>query len=318
MNRHEFLKTMAAATASILMPQWSWSDQPGDLKTYTFKTVGGCELNLDAYGSDPKVRKPVMVTIHGGALIMGSRKGRPPKWMNPQDEYMVISIDYRLAPETKWPGIIEDVQDAFRWIHKHGPRLLNIDTERLIVNGGSAGGYLTLMTGFCVKPRPKGLISVSGFGDMIADWLTHPSGFAVKQPPVSKEEAYASVGTACLTEPPRNNQRGKFFVYCRQNGAWPREITGHDPLTEPKWFRRYSPARNVTAQYPPAVLIHGTADTDVLYDAAVKMDAALAQGKVPHRLVTIPGGGHTFGGSTPQEIARIYAEALAFVKEYLT
>jgi dipeptidyl aminopeptidase/acylaminoacyl peptidase len=140
----------------------------------------------------------------------------------------------------------------------------------------------------------------------------------VKQPPVSKEEAYASVGTASLTEPPRNNQRGKFFVYCRQNGAWPKEITGHDPLTEPKWFRRYSPARNVTAQYPPTVLIHGTADTDVLYDAAVKMDAALAQGKVPHRLVTIPGGGHTFGGSTPQEIARIYAEALAFVKEYLT
>ena len=179
MNRHEFLKTMAAATASILLPQYSWGDQPADCKTYTFKTAGGCELKLDAYGSDPKVRKPVMVTIHGGALIMGSRKGRPPQWMNPQDEYVVISIDYRLAPETKLPGIIEDVQDAFRWIH-------------------------------------------------------------------------------------------------------------------------------------------GTADTDVLYDAAVKMDAALAQGKVPHKLVTIPGGGHTFGGSTPQEIARVYAEALAFVKEHLT
>lgn len=98
MNRHEFLKTMAAATASLLVPQWSWSDQPADSKTYTFKTAGGCELKLDAYGSDPVVRKPVMVTIHGGALIMGSRKGRPPKWLNPQGEYVVISIDYRLAP----------------------------------------------------------------------------------------------------------------------------------------------------------------------------------------------------------------------------
>ena len=88
-------------------------------------------------------------------------------------------------------------------------------------------------------------------------------------------------------------------------------------MTEPKWFKRYCPVRNVSAQYPPTVLIHGTADNDVLYDAAVKMDAALTEGKVPHKLVTIPGGGHTFGGSTPAEIARICAEALAFVKEHL-
>jgi dipeptidyl aminopeptidase/acylaminoacyl peptidase len=121
-----------------------------------------------------------------------------------------------------------------------------------------------------------------------------------------------------LTEPPRGNQRGKFFVYCRQKGVWPKEITGHDPLTEPKWFKRYCPVRNVSAQYPPTVLIHGTADNDVLYDAAVKMDAALTQGEVPHKLVTLPGGGHVFGGSTPQEIARIYAEALAFVKEHMS
>jgi dipeptidyl aminopeptidase/acylaminoacyl peptidase len=65
-------------------------------------------------------------------------------------------------------------------------------------------------------------------------------------------------------------------------------------------------------------LIHGTADTDVLYDAAVNMEAALAQGEVPHKLVTIPGGGHVFGGSTPQEIARIFAGALAFVKEHMS
>jgi acetyl esterase/lipase len=234
--------------------------------------------------------------------------------MNPQGEYVVISIDYRLAPETKLPGIIEDVQAALRWIHHNGPRLLNIDTGRLIVAGGSAGGYLTLMTGFCVKPHPMGLISISGFGDLVADWFTHPSGFAVARPPISKADAYATVGTACLTEPPQNNQRGKFFVYCRQNGAWPKEVTGHDPLAEPRWFKPYCPVDNVSAQYPPTVLIHGTADNDVLYDAAVKMDAALAQGKVPHKLVTIPGGGHVFGGSSPQEKARIFGEALAFVK----
>jgi acetyl esterase/lipase len=51
-----------------------------------------------------------MVTIHGSALILGSRKGRPPAWLNPPGEYVVSSIGCRLAPETKLPGIIEDVK----------------------------------------------------------------------------------------------------------------------------------------------------------------------------------------------------------------
>ena len=108
---------------------------------------------------------------------------------------MVISIDYRLAPETKLPAIIEDVQDAFRWIHKKGPRLLNIDTEKLVVAGGSAGGYLTLMTGFCIKPRPKALISLSGYGGIVGPWYSRPDAFYLQQPHVSKEDAYASVGS---------------------------------------------------------------------------------------------------------------------------
>jgi dipeptidyl aminopeptidase/acylaminoacyl peptidase len=87
---------------------------------------------------------------------------------------------------------------------------------------------------------------------------------------------------------------------------------------EPNWFKRYCPADNISAQYSPTVLIHGTADNDVLYDAAVEMDAALTTGKIPHQLLTIPGGGHVMGGSTPQEKARLFAEALDFVKEHMS
>ena len=64
-------------------------------------------------------------------------------------------------------------------------------------------------------------------------------------------------------------------------------------------------------------MIHGTADNNVLYDAAVKMDDALSQANVPRKLVTIPGGTRTFGGSSPQEIACIFGDALAFVKEHM-
>ena len=230
----------------------------------------------------------MIVHIHGGALIIGSRKGAP-KWLNPQGDHVVISIDYRLAPETKLPAIIEDVQDAFRWIHKKGPRLLNIDTEKLVVAGGSAGGYLTLMTGFCVKPRPKALIAVSGYGGIVGPWYSRPSALLHAAARVSKEEAYASVGTTCVSE--GAGTRGKFYLYCRQNGIWPQEVTGHNPDTEPKWFDRYCPVRNVSAKYPPTVLIHGTADTDVPYEESDAMDKALTHFNVPHKFISVPGGG---------------------------
>jgi len=246
---------------------------------------------------------------------MQSRKN-PPKWLDPQGDHVVISIDYRLAPETKLPAVIEDLQDAFRWVHTQGLRLLNIDVENLVVAGGSAGGYLTLMTGFCVTPRPRALISLSGYGGIVGSWYTKPSPFYLQQPRVSKKDAYASVGTACVSEPPENNHRGQFYLYCRQNGIWPKEVTGRDPGADPKWFNRYCPVLNVSAQYPPTVLIHGTADTDVPYEEAVNMDKALSRFKVAHNFITAPGGGHGLRGVSENEKARVYEEALGFVKEH--
>jgi acetyl esterase/lipase len=313
-NRHEFLKTVAVGGASLVASRWVWGDQPAEPKTFIYKTAGGCDIKLDAYGSDPNVRKPVIVHIHGGALIMGSRRGAP-KWLDPQGEHVVISLDYRLAPETKVPEIIADVQDAFHWIHQKGPQLLNIDTEKLEVEGESAGGYLTLMTGFCIQPRPKALISISGYGDVVKPWISQPSEHYVQQPRVAKEEADAAVGKTCLTD--GKGTRGKFYLYCRQNGIWPQAVSGHNPATEPKWFKSYCPVENVSSKYPPTVLIHGTADTDVAYEASDEMDKAFTQFKVPHKFITVPGGQHVLGGSTESERAAIYEQALAFVKEHV-
>jgi acetyl esterase/lipase len=312
MNRHDFLKTLAAATAAILVPSWSWSDQPPEAKTFTYKTAGGQDIKLYTYYSDPNVRKPVIVHIHGGALIIGTGKGRG--WWLSTGDHVVISIDYRLAPETKLPGIIEDVQDAFRWIHKQGPHLLNIDPEKLIVEGESAGGYLTLMTGFCVKPRPKALISISGYGAIDSPWSTQPSAFYLQQPRVSKDEVYTAPLSTGTSE--KTGWHGNFGLYWRQNGLWPQEVTGHNPATEPKWFDRYCPVRNVSAQYPPTVLVHGTADTDVAYQASDEMDKALTRFHVPHKFISIPGGGHVLAGVAESERTRIYTEAFAFAKEY--
>jgi acetyl esterase/lipase len=126
--------------------------------------------------------------------------------------YVVVLIDYRLAPETKLTEIVQDVEDAVAWVRAKGPGLWGIDPDRLAVSGDSAGGYLTLLTGFRVQPRPRVLAVFWGYGDITSPWYSRPDPFYSKQPRVTKEDAYAAVGTACLTSPPARNQRGRFYL----------------------------------------------------------------------------------------------------------
>src|SRR3954451_6902068 len=125
-------------------------EQDESHETHDYKVVVGCRIKLDVHGAPRDGARPVVVWIHGGALIMGRRGGIDRALLGAliKAGYVVVSIDYRLAPETKLPAIVEDVQDACRWIREQGPKLFRSAPKRLAVMGGSAGGYLTLMTGF--------------------------------------------------------------------------------------------------------------------------------------------------------------------------
>lgn len=288
-NKREFLKGAAAAAVSIAVSRSSNGEPQAQPKAYIYKTAAGCEVKADVYGSDLIVKKPVIIWIHGGALIFGSREALP-EWLNPDGRYVVVSIDYRLAPETKLPAIVEDLQDAYRWVRERGPKLFRIDSERVAVAGESAGGYLTLMAGFSVSPCPRALLSLSGYGDITSPWYTRPSPFYLRQPLVSKEEAFQSVGTRCVSGLPQEGEhRDRFYLYCRQQGIWPQEVAGHDPDAERHWFDPYCPIRNVSAGYPPTLLIHGTGDTDVPYEESVKMNEKLSQFNVKCEFLQVPG-----------------------------
>ena len=83
-------------------------------QTFTYKTVGSHKILADVYQIPHDTVQPVILRIHGGALIMGNRS------MNQEqlDLYLnagftVVSFDYRLAPESKIEAIIDDVKDAF-------------------------------------------------------------------------------------------------------------------------------------------------------------------------------------------------------------
>ena len=291
-------------------------------KTHTFKTVGDISIQADVYRpSDTKVR-PVVVWIHGGALIMGSRTSVPKNLLElcRTEGYVLVSLDYRLAPEVKLPAIIEDVKDAFRWLHSEGPKLLHIDPARMVVTGGSAGGYLALMTGICVEPRPTGLVAYWGYGDVDGDWYTKPSAHYRKAAPlVSKEEAYQAVGGKVLTGTDATNQkgRGRYYLYLRQNGLWTQEVTGFDAATERTKLDPYCPVRNITSKYPHTLLVHGTVDTDVPYELSFEMAKELARHKVPHGLIPVANAGHGLAGGEAKLVTQAHEAALAFIRQKL-
>lgn len=290
MNLMRFLKRMARAASTVVSRQSAGVKNPG-AQTFTYKTVGRGALKLDAFDLDPNARKPAIVHFHGGRLKYGHRER--PWWLNTKSDYALISIDYRLAPKSKLPEIIEDVQDAFRWIRTTGAELLGINADKLAVAGDSAGGYLTLMSGFCVEPRPKALISLSGYAGVVGLWSS-------------------------LFPPMAENFRRKFGDYWRQHKLWLKEISGHDPDFEAPWFDLYRPIQNISFQYPPTVLIHGTEDGEVPYAESAGMDEALTKFDVPHKFITVPGGAHVLRGLTEVETTCITDKALAFVKPYLS
>jgi acetyl esterase/lipase len=313
MNKREFLKAAATMAVSTVVPRLFGESQP-NRKTFVYKNAGGCEIKADVYGSDESVIKPAIILIHGGALIFGAREA-PAGWLNPDTGYVVISIDYRLAPETKLPAIIEDLQDACRWVRERGPKLLHIDPERVAIAGESAGGYLTLMAGFSVNPPPRALVSLSGYGDITSTWYSRPSLHYSQKPPISRKEVYGMLGKGCVSAPSEKDEaRWKFYVYCRQQGTWPKEVAGHDPDTESAWFRPYCPVRNVSAAYPPTLLIHGTADTDVPYEESVKMDEKLSEFKVRHEFVRVPGGSHCLEDDARDVREAAFRQAMNFVR----
>jgi len=276
------------------------------MATYTFKTVGTNELKADVHQPAGDAIRPVIVFIHGGALMMGNRaltpKGGSLLEALLNAGYVVVSVDYRLAPQVKLPAIIEDVVDACAWVRKEGPKRFGIKPDELFVMGQSAGGYLTLMSGFRVQPRPRALVSFWGYGDIAGSWYSKPDAFYREKQLVTKEEAEKSASM--------------LYLYCRQQGLWPKVLTGHDPETEPRVFDPFCPERNVTPEYPPTMLIHGTKDTDVPYEQSVQMDKELAAKGVTHEFLTIPEGGHGFDRRQPEIEARAYQQVVEFLKKY--
>lgn len=297
-----------------------------DLKveTYIYKATDVCALQADVYRPAAGEVFPAILWIHPGGLITGHRS-----WISSEQlelyleaGYVVASIDYRPAPESKLPAILEDILDAFAWIQAEGPGLFGIDRERIAIVGHSAGGYLALLASTRLESKPAAVISFYGYGTISGPWLSQPGLAYQDRSTISRQQISDAVGEApngCTPKEASMDLRFEYYVYTRQHGIWPLEVTGHDPMSDPEWFAAYEPVHSITAGFPPTMLLHGEQDRDVPFEQSAQLVQALQDAGVEYQWITNPAWGHVFDdvGLDDAAVHQAFDKVVAFLDRHL-
>lgn len=117
-------------------------------------TASDPEVRLRIYKEKGATDKPVLLYFHGGGFVFGNPEQSDELFYHlvPDSGYTVVSVAYRLAPESPFPAAIEDGYAALLWLAKHGSEI-GIDPQKIIVGGRSAGGALA--TALALMARDK-------------------------------------------------------------------------------------------------------------------------------------------------------------------
>lgn len=104
-------------------------------------SAGAPDVRVYVVGATPGASKPAVLHIHGGGYIVGAaaESKRDIQEISATHDCVVVSVDYRLAPETTFPGSLEDNYAALRWLYTNAKEL-GVDTKRIAIKGESAGG----------------------------------------------------------------------------------------------------------------------------------------------------------------------------------
>ncbi len=248
--------------------------------------VDGYSLKLDAYLPEGDGPFPAVINIHGGGWRGGDKGGFRRKAASyAQSGVASFSINYRLSGVATYPAAVDDCLRAVRWIRSHAAEF-NIDIDRMGVEGGSAGGHLSLMMAL-MEPGPDELDSA---GQPISNWFRC---------------VYAKNGPADFTQAEMGSEPAlKTFM-------------GGGYADMPEVYREASPITYVSADDPPVLMIHGTEDRTVPYSQSVSLKQALEQAGVYAELITIEGAGHGLKGGDREQVRAALDRAQQFMLEHL-
>jgi acetyl esterase/lipase len=227
---------------------------------------------LDIYRpQEPPTRAPVLLQIHGGAWMIGSKEqqGLPLMYQLAQDGWVCVAINYRLSPRATWPDHLLDCKRALAWVKEHIGELGG-DPDRVVVTGGSAGGHLAAMLG------------------LTANDPSFQPGFESVDTSV---RAFVPI-YAVYDFTDREGIRGRRDPLRR---ALERHIVKRMRDDDPTTFDLASPMSHVREGVPPCFVIHGALDTLVPVEEARHFVGLLrAVSTAPVAYAEVPGTHHAF------------------------
>jgi acetyl esterase/lipase len=230
--------------------------------------AGHPDIEIYVINLDSSKRRPAILHMHGGGYVTGSAKSMVPDL---QDicrslDCTAVTVEYRLAPETRYDGSIEDNYAALRWLHGNAA-LLGVDPLRIAVMGESAGGGHAAL--LAITARDRGEV---------------PLCFQ------------------CLTYPMLDDRTGSSRAVPGHVGKIIWDVTsnrfGWESFlgTTPGWAN--VPARGVPARtadlsgLPPAFV--GVGAIDLFVEEDMEYARRLVEANVPAELIVVPGAFHGF------------------------
>jgi acetyl esterase len=227
-----------------------------------------CDLTLGAIGARlyrpvPEPAQPVLIYFHGGGWTLCDLDTHDAtcRRLALASGAAVLSVDYRLAPEHRFPAAVDDAIDAVRWVARNGVQL-GLDPARIAVSGDSAGANLAAVA--CLIARDSG------------------------GPPIRAQVLIVPVTDAVSSRPSYvENAEGYYLTRDAMTWFFHHYINGQTP--DWRVFPLQAPS---LASLPPALVL--TAEFDPLRDEGEEYAARLAREGTPVELTRYSGTIHQF------------------------
>ena len=242
---------------------------------------GGKPLRAEVIQPKADSPRPAVILVHGGGWKAGEgiTKGMVDFGIKiAQKGFVVVTIDYRLSGEAKWPACIQDCQLAVRWLRANAATY-NVDPKRIGCWGGSAGGHLVACLGTMgnepslIKPTDP-YAKVSSAVQAVVD-LSGPTDF--------RSGSFGD-GTKYIDA----DQKAKGIELIN-------ELIGLRHEQNPALWEQASPIVYITPQDPPFLLLYGDQDHIVSPQQGTVFYNALKRAGVPAELRILKNTGHVGG-----------------------